>query len=87
MSSTIPADYPDAGPFGSTDPLLWRLDSSDSGRHVWHYLGEEGGRSVLNGPSPFDKGKGRAQNVEEKHWLGLKTVSSLLLTARVWLNC
>ena len=72
---SIPADYPSAGPLGATDPLLWRLDSSDSGRHVWHYLGEEGGRAELNGSSPFaGPSKARDQNAEEKHWLGLPTV-------------
>lgn len=73
--SPIPANYPAAGPLGTpTDPSLWRLDSSDSGRHVWHYLGENTGPSDLTGLSPFEKGKARAQNVEEKHWLGLETV-------------
>jgi len=69
----LPDDYPGAGPLGATDPLLWRLDSSDSGRHVWHYL--PAGQNELTGESPF-LGNPREQNFEEKHWLGLPTVST-----------
>jgi hypothetical protein len=58
-------------PLGETDLKLWRLDSSDAGRHVWHYLGATEVNEVA-GPCPFNADT--PQSFEDKHWLGLPTV-------------
>ncbi|KAH8927257.1 terpene synthase [Atractiella rhizophila] len=67
------------GPLGGTNPMKWRLDSSDSGRHVWHYVeGQE--REKYDGVWG-DDAKGvmeREQTKEELYWLGLGTHSPAL---------
>lgn len=72
--------YP-PGPLGQTDPSLWRLDSSDSGRHVWHYIRSQDsssnpGSSAGAGYEPVwgeDSARVREgpQTTEAKYWLGM----------------
>lgn len=45
-----------------TDFNRWRLVVTDNGRHNWKYLSE-------------DEAKLHPQTIEDKYWLGLKTVS------------
>ncbi|GAA98168.1 uncharacterized protein L969DRAFT_93224 [Mixia osmundae IAM 14324] len=65
--------YPGPGPLGATDPLRWRLNASDEGRHNWFYLRSDkdtlgGGRNELETPATD-----RPQSCEDKFWLGLAT--------------
>ena len=71
-----------AAPLGQTNPLNWRLDSSDSGRHVWHYIRDPDADStayeLVCGED--ERGvKSQPQSLEAKHALGLPlpTVSGL----------
>lgn len=66
---------PPPGPLGATDPERWRLDSSDAGRHVWHYVRDEDAPNAtafekLWGSDPREVRKAE-QSVEAKHALGL----------------
>ncbi|GAA5979903.1 hypothetical protein JCM5350_005536 [Sporobolomyces pararoseus] len=66
---SIPLDYPPPGPLGSTDPLKWRLSSSDHGRHVWHY--QDASTSPVWGQDETRVKEQPLQNDESKYWLGL----------------
>lgn len=64
---------PPPGPLGETDPLRWRLDSSDNGRHIWHYIrtaDESTAYETLWGEDTA-KVKDSEQTVETKYELGL----------------
>lgn len=55
-------------PLGQTDPAAWRLDSSDHGRHVWHYIGSS--HEAVWGDDPRLV-KERPQSLEATYALGL----------------
>ncbi|KAM0755369.1 terpene synthase [Meredithblackwellia eburnea MCA 4105] len=60
-------------PLGETDRYLWHLDSSDGGRHVWHYDRPESNPTpyeALWGPDEGGVKLGK-QTVESKFMLGL----------------
>lgn len=70
-----------ASPLGTTDRSRWRLDSGDSGRHVWHYVrlaGEDGSvpayEDVWGEDERGVKERGE-QTDEEKYWLGSRLES------------
>lgn len=71
-TSATATPRPPAGPLGQTDPTRWRLDTSDNGRHVWHYLreGDSLGYEELWGEDTAGV-KTREQTVETKYELGL----------------
>lgn len=60
------------GPLGATDPLRWRLDSSNSG-HYWHYQRDVDSTAYerLWGDDPANVRESLEQTPEAKHALGL----------------
>ena len=56
-------------PLGTTDLLSWRLDSSDAGRHVWHYASAQS-YPALWGPDD-NSVRSISQSPETKYALGL----------------
>lgn len=76
--STLAPRTAKQGPLGHSDLTKWRLDSTDGGRHVWHYVRDEEGRagSVIAPHEEVwgldDKNvRGRDQTEEDKFWLGI----------------
>lgn len=64
---------PPPGPLGATNPLNWRLDSSDAGRHVWHYARGEEAEGFEQVWGEDERGvREDEQSVEAKYWLGLQ---------------
>lgn len=61
-------------PLGASDPLKWRLDSSDQGRHVWHYIRPDDDAAVpyeLLWGADERNVRAEEQSLEAKHALGL----------------
>ena len=57
---------------GQTNPLNWRLDSSDSGRHVWHYIRDSDTTAYETICGEDERRvKSLQQSLEAKHALGL----------------
>lgn len=72
VTSVTQTSRPPAGPLGQTDPTRWRLDTSDNGRHVWHYLREANSVAYEELWGEDTAGvKTREQTVETKYELGL----------------
>lgn len=70
---TFKSVRPPPGPLGETDPNKWRLDSSDNGRHVWHYI-REGEDAIAYEKLWGEDSEGvrdQEQTVETKYELGL----------------
>lgn len=65
-------DRPGPGPLGATDPSRWRLDASDHGRHVWHYIREKDstGYEAVWGEDTAGV-RQQDQTEETKYWAGL----------------
>ncbi|GAA5907380.1 lanosterol synthase ERG7 [Sporobolomyces salmoneus] len=68
---SVPSNYPPPGPLGQTDPTLWRLSSSDHGRHVWHYASPSSGHETVWGKDDQGAKEANEQTDETKYWLGL----------------
>lgn len=68
--------YPGPGPLGATDPQRWRLDSSDNGRHAWHYARDEDDINATSYEQVWGQDtnnvKEQEQSVEAKYWMGLQ---------------
>lgn len=69
-------------PLGATNLANWRLDSSDEGRHVWHYIRTDSTSLETVWGSDERNVKEEEQSVEAKYWLGmdLPTVAGLKAT-------
>lgn len=75
MATSTPEVFP-PGPLGQTNPLNWRLDSSDEGRHIWHYVRSQDGPAAVGGYETVwgedQAGVRQAeQSTEAKYWIGL----------------
>lgn len=75
MASPTTEVFP-PGPLGQTNPLNWRLDSSDEGRHIWHYnrtadddLAAKGYEDVWGEDQAGIRH--HQQSTEAKYWIGL----------------